>query len=726
MSISEDLSRKRVLICANPDLNYIDGSSVWAQTFALALAEAGAEVHLLARSTPRRYELFGALASHPSIRIIDGVREQGFRKQMFSKKLGPSGIRAAVNQLDKRHNYDVLVVRGIDIAAAIFDFPSLRSKTWLYLTDIPQNIHDYSADQQKLMRKFARRSARVLCQTPAFLELWQSLAPQVPKSKFSLYTPVIPNFDDDDVPPIAQRPRRAVYAGKFKPEWMTLEMARIWPKIHAELPTAEFHVIGDKFNVDYPEFRPEMTEALQHSPGLKWAGALPRETVYAELTCARVGLSWRAESMNSSVELSTKILEYGAAGCAVILNRNPLHEELLGPDYPLFANSAEEFERALQTALTDEAATQTAADRLKAVAAEHTLDKRAATLATWLAETPDPQPRGIEIVERPLRILVAGHDLKFFHGLQNRLEKEGPFEFIVDQWKGHNTHDKAKSLELLPQADIIFAEWCLGNLEWYSKHRLPHQRLVARFHLQERERPYLHDALTERIDHIAYVSDYIHAEGQRVFDFPVERTSVIPNFLDDEKFKPTRKTGDALFTLGLVGAAPARKRLDRAVDLLEILLEKDSRYCLRVKGRHPLEYPWLAKDPSERRYYEDLFERINSSPTLSHRVIFDPPGDDVNSWFSMVGFILSPSDFESFHMAVGEGILAGSTPIIWDWSGARDIWGDEHVITTTEEAAENILRHDPQNTTQLPQSLAPQVVTESWIRVLRGTPELHP
>ncbi|WP_006787621.1 hypothetical protein [Thiorhodospira sibirica] len=140
--------------------------------------------------------------------------------------------------------------------------------------------------------------------------------------------------------------------------------------------------------------------------------------------------------------------------------------------------------------------------------------------------------------------------------------------------------DEAKSRALLEQADVIFCEWCLGNLKWYSHNKQPHQRLVARFHLQERELPYVAESNWDNIDHISYVSEFIRREGQKAFGFPFEKTSVIPNLLDESKFTPKKKTGDARYTLGIIGVAPARKRLDRALDLLE----EDDHYCLRVNA----------------------------------------------------------------------------------------------------------------------------------------------
>src|SRR5690606_36210368 len=154
------------------------------------------------------------------------------------------------------------------------------------------------------------------------------------------------------------------------------------------------------------------------------------------------------------------------------------------------------------------------------------------------------------------------------------------------------------------------------------------------------------------------------------------------------KFTALRKTGEASYTLGMIGVTPSLKRLDKAIDLLEALLGEDDRYCLRVKGKNPLDYSWLLGRDCELQYYRSIYERINRDSRLRYRVVFDPPGDDVNDWLSMVGYILSPSDYESFHMAIGEAMLSGSIPIIWDWNGAKEIWGEEFVVKSLLEAKE--------------------------------------
>lgn len=711
---------KKVLICANPDLNYIDGSSIWLQTIALIFAETKqVKVDFIARSPVERLELYSPVIDNPSVNIIDGCNSQYLLSKKEARLSMPQFAQLA-DSLDQINHYDVIVVRGYEIAESLLAFPEALAKCWIYLTDIPQNISEFSNQQKSVLKQVATQCSKVLCQTNEFRLLWKEVVPELSDNKLSVYSPVIPDFDADSFVALKDRPQIAIYAGKYKNEWKTLEMATLWPQTHAVIPDSQLLMIGDKIHDEKTpiNYKKRMLDVLQNTTGLEWKGAVSRAEVSDALKEARVGLSWRCETLNDIVEYSTKILEYGGAGCAAILNRNPLHEKLLGKDYPLFANTESEYISTLRLALTDADIAQVAAKKLTNLALQHTFSVRVNIITNWLNASDSFAPRKRS---KKQTVLVAGHDLKFFTLLQSKLEATGKYEFITDQWQGHNKHDSQKSMALLQQADIIFCEWCLGNLQWYSHNKLPHQKLVARFHLQERELPYVEEANWDNIDHISYVSEFIRREGQKAFGFPFEKTSVISNLLDEDKFTPKKKTGDARFTLGLIGSAPARKRLDRAIDLLEELLKEDNRYCLRVKGKHPLDYGWLLKREDELSYYQSIFKRINENPILRHKVIFDPAGDDINEWFTMVGFILSPSDFESFHMAIGEGMLTNTYPIIWDWDGAAEIWGEEYIIKSKNQAVVTV-RDSPVNLqnikSDIPFMLNARSVVDEWIKVL--------
>ena len=85
---------RRVLICANPDLNLIDGSSIWAQTITLAMAETGkTHVDFLAKSTPEREELFSPLRQHEKINIIDGTAKYFWAGKGFKRLTVSTNVR---------------------------------------------------------------------------------------------------------------------------------------------------------------------------------------------------------------------------------------------------------------------------------------------------------------------------------------------------------------------------------------------------------------------------------------------------------------------------------------------------------------------------------------------------------------------------------------------------------------------------------------------------------
>ena len=627
---------KKVLIVANPDLNYIDGSSIWAQSITLLLAKSGFDlVHFLAKSTPNRSQIFEPFDDYKSIKVIDGTLEGFWFGQSFSRLESNQMVKLA-NQLDENFRYDLVVTRGYELAQELFNGSDLLQKAWVYLTDIPQSISKLKEKDKQVLSNIHSASLRILCQSKGFLDIWRHCAHDFSSQKEVLFPPVIPDFSEN-ILPLNRRLKKAVYAGKFKPEWNTLEMVNIWNSISEGVPDAELIMIGDKIdNPSYmPDYHGKMENALTSTENLDWLGAQSRNRVQEELEKSKLGLSWRDESMNDTFEYSTKILEYGRAGCGVIMNRNPLHESLFGDDYPLFVNSPQEFEDKVSLALSDDQVLESSASRVQEVAKSHTMSARMEDIRLYLKQDLI-FTESKELDDCKKTILVAGHDLKFFHGLRESLESTGKYNFIIDQWHGHTKHDERESFKLLLQADVIFCEWCLGNIEWYSKYKLPYQYLVGRFHLQEKDLPYLSRSNLSSIDHIAYVSSQIMSEANKK-DLPIEskRQSVVSNFLDAVKFTAKKKVADSQFTLGIIGSTPARKRLDRAIDLLEILLKKDSRYTLRVKGRFPLDYPWIINRKDEVEYYMKIMERINSNEHLRYRVIFDPAGDDVNDWMTL-------------------------------------------------------------------------------------------
>src|SRR5690606_34510111 len=92
-------------------------------------------------------------------------------------------------------------------------------------------------------------------------------------------------------------------------------------------------MLGDKFQSPSHDrsWEHRMRDALTNT-GVRWLGGVAREESIHEIQRAHIGLSWRDESLDESLELSTKVLEYAAAGTPPLLNRTPVHERLFGKD----------------------------------------------------------------------------------------------------------------------------------------------------------------------------------------------------------------------------------------------------------------------------------------------------------------------------------------------------------------------------------------------------------
>ena len=287
-------------------------------------------------------------------------------------------------------------------------------------------------------------------------------------------------------------------------------------------------------------------------------------------------------------------------------------------------------------------------------------------------------------------VLIAGHDMKFAGDAIRWMEDAG-HKILVDTWENHTDHDEAASRGLLAQADVVFCEWALGNVKWYSENKRPGQRLVSRFHSQELFTPYLGTSRLDRVDGFIFVGELIRQAALTRFAIEPSRTSVIPNTVDLDRFTEPRPR-DARFNIGMVGMVPGKKRVDLALDVLAALRGHDERFRLHVKGRQPSEYPWMAKRPDEVAFYEEQYRRIAEDPLLRGAVQFDGHGDDMPKWYAEMGAVLSVSDFESFHLTLPDGAASGAVPLSLSWPGSELIYPASWLFETVGDLAGDYLR----------------------------------
>lgn len=285
------------------------------------------------------------------------------------------------------------------------------------------------------------------------------------------------------------------------------------------------------------------------------------------------------------------------------------------------------------------------------------------------------------------RLLIAGTELKFIEGAYDALEEH--FNVRVDEWVGHEKHDESKSRRALAWADTILAEWLLGNAVWYSHQKAPWQRLIVRAHLFERGRSFGREMDASKVDRLICVSAPTAENFLEVFP-NIERSSlrVIPNFIDTTAYRRGEGT-DRAFKLALVGSVPARKGLLRAIELLHALRVVDQRYTLDIFGKPASAFPWVMRDANEAEYYAECdaaLERFGLGEAVTFGGFID-----TEEGLADFGYVLSMSDFESFHVAPAEAFAAGNVALFLPWDGVEFIYPKKYVVPSVMDMRDRIL-----------------------------------
>ncbi|WP_344900166.1 glycosyltransferase [Actinomadura meridiana] len=660
----------------------IDGSAIWAQGMVQALARAGCEVTLVLKAPVRTGRLVDPLRDLPGVTVRSPHAELPIDRPM-----APKQAAAVLADLDAATPHDLVVVRGREVAAKLSAGP-LAGRLWTYLTDVPQSAAEFTATAKAELHRIADASRVLLCQTEELRGFLENAVPAT-AGKSVLFPPVVvlPDGLEPRAPgPPDRRELRLVYTGKFAPRWNTYEMTSLPRLLAIRGVDAELHVVGDKIHADSsdPGFATRMRTALESGEGVIWHGGHPRAEAMRLTAACDVGLSWRHPDMDASLELSTKVLECGTLGVPVVLNRTPMHERLLGADYPLFAATEDDVLDALTLIGKNPDLFTLAVDRCRTAATDFTLDAAADRLRKYLTQTfPEPSEKVLSVKDRPLRVGVAGHDLKFFTRLLDYLRSRPDMEIRVDHWSALKAHDEDRSQALVDWADVVICEWCGPNALWYAERKRPDQRLIVRLHRFELYAHWPKKLNIDAVDQVVCVSPHYTDLTREITGWPAQKVVTVPNWVDDEQLDRPKLPG-AEYHLGMIGIAPSRKRLDLAVDALEHLRREDPRFTLFVKSKLPWDYWWIWQKDDERAHYEKLFHRIRRSKLLAGSVVFDSYGRDVASWLRRIGFVLSTSDDESFHLAPAEGMASGAVPALLPWPGAETIY-DSHWIHETPQ-----------------------------------------
>ena len=346
----------RILVSGYINVNVVDGSSFFLAGVCSMLAGiSSVNVTLLTANPVRKTEVLDEVLYYENVSILDPFAAKN--RALFSNVFTGEGMQRrdyarAIGEIEK--DFDSILLRDTETAFYLVkDFPEVAPKLSVYVTGITTVDETVDPDLVQMLRALDESGVKFLCQTQSILDRLIRLLPSKDQERLSLLPPHVPDPEGsfEELYHFSNHPDRFVYTGKFFKAWNTDLIFASFKSTAAIGGCLTLDVAGDQFrrSKEDPYFVDNNRWLMDSTPGVTWHGRVPRLTSRSLISAAHIGVGWRAESMNNSSELSTKILEYGALARPSIINRTHLHEQLLGDDYPLFANSISEFKQLLMS-----------------------------------------------------------------------------------------------------------------------------------------------------------------------------------------------------------------------------------------------------------------------------------------------------------------------------------------------------------------------------------------
>jgi glycosyltransferase involved in cell wall biosynthesis len=290
---------------------------------------------------------------------------------------------------------------------------------------------------------------------------------------------------------------------------------------------------------------------------------------------------------------------------------------------------------------------------------------------------------------RDLRIGVVSYDLRFFRPILDHLEATTGVEVRVDEWGSLHAHNGDATDSLLDWADVIIAEWCGPYAALASRRMRSDQRLIIRLHRFELHDGYCADVDIDNTDTVVTVDSHYRDLVLAATGWPAGKVRCIPNVIDTERFALPKHSAASVH-IGMLGANSSRKRLDLALDVIEEVRAAQPGFRLLIKSTRPEATKWVWSNPAEREYFERVLPRVEAMEA-GGGLEWSEYGEDVPGWLQGIGFVVSTSDDESFHMAPAEGMASGAIPVVRAWPGATTVYGRRWVHETPAAMARAIL-----------------------------------
>ena len=359
------ISRTNVLIGGYLNLNVVDGSCFWLAGLTRMFAEqTGIHVDVASPGPVVDDTVISEFRDLPDVRLLEPDYESS--RQEYAEQLARIVLSG---------DYDVVIIRDTETSVLLRKLlPNSDVPLFVYVTGTPSLGVPLDAQLIDDLNSLSESGTTLLFQTP---EMQEHAEKYIAVQRSAVLPPLIPDspveFSEAFTTPDEEI--RLIYSGKFFYEWNPDGIISAFKAVERQHP-GKLHltVTGSQFkqSSEDPHFVSNVKYLLSSTPGVTWHGAVKRDANRRLIANSHYGISWRRGSLDSSSELSTKVLEYGSLGLPVILNRTRVHEKLLGEDYPFFVNSTSEFKTILRSLRSLRPESEEAAKRCFRLSQKHT------------------------------------------------------------------------------------------------------------------------------------------------------------------------------------------------------------------------------------------------------------------------------------------------------------------------------------------------------------------
>jgi len=264
---------------------------------------------------------------------------------------------------------------------------------------------------------------------------------------------------------------------------------------------------------------------------------------------------------------------------------------------------------------------------------------------------------------------------------------------IKEHWesRGHEVRYESGASEVLAQwADLYYVEWWSHNIHylftWYQEHPEAKKPIfVVRaidwdiWSIDIRDQ-----RIVDFIDHLViiapYLLDKVKANTDGGSGLPIQfgnKLKLIRPGLDMSKFpqKPWRPNQTSV---GMAcGDMWNMKNAMGGYQIFAMLAKQNPAYQFHVRGQY-----------EGGEYYRLAFEHFVKTRKLN--LTLYPMLDNMNSFYEKIDYLVLTSLKEAFSYATAEAMACGIKPVINHFIGAEDIWPEEFIFDTYDEAVEMV------------------------------------